>query len=145
MGFSQIRPNPTISSEKKKAYFRKNPVFGGIFQFPAKFSSFRQEFSVSGENSRFRRRFFFRSRCFFNSGTRSDPTDANHYRKPNRPIFPAVGFGLLCPSTRRRRVESGLGRKPTRPDPWTALAVALIALSRGHVHINGIRVLTVGI
>ena len=38
-----------------------------------------------------------------------------------RPIFPAVGFGLLRPSTRRRRVESGLGRKPTRPDPWTAL------------------------
>ena len=44
-----------------------------------------------------------------------------------------VDFELLRPSTRRRRAEFGLGRKPTRaefelgrkptrPDPWTALA-----------------------
>ena len=53
MGFSQFRPNPTISSEKKKAYFRKNPVFGGnfpvsgeIFQFPARIFSFRRKFQI---------------------------------------------------------------------------------------------------
>ena len=121
MGFSQFRPNPTISSEKKKHISEKIQFSAGIFQFPANFSSFRQEFSVSGENSRFRHAFSSDLDAFFNSGTRSDPTDANHDRKPNRPTFPAVGFGLLRPSTRRRRVESGLGRKPTRPDPWTAL------------------------
>ena len=108
MGFSQIRPNPTISSEKKKHISEKIQFSAGIFQFPAKIPDSGDDFSSDLD-------------AFFNSGTRSDPTDANHYRKPNRPIFPAVGFGLLRPSTRRRRVESGLGRKPTRPDPWTAL------------------------
>ena len=119
MGFSQIRPNPKISSEKKKAYFRKNPAFGEnfpvsgeIFQFSAKVPDSGDAFSSDFD-------------AFFNSGNRSDPTDANHHRKPNRSIFPAVGFGLLRPSTRCRRVDSGLGRKPTRPDPWTALLAAM--------------------
>ena len=47
VGFSQIRPNPTISSKKKNADFRKNPVSGKnfsisgeIFQIPARISNF---------------------------------------------------------------------------------------------------------
>ena len=122
MGFSQIRPNPTISSGKKKAYFRNKS------SFRREFSSFWPNFPVSGKNFQFPAKipdsgvaFSSDFDAFFNSSNRSDPTCANHHRKPNRSIFPAVGFGLLCPSTQRRRVESGLGRKPTRPDPWTAL------------------------
>ena len=117
VGFSQIQPNPTICSEKKNAYFRKNlvfgenfPVFGEIFQIPTRISSFRQKFQILAT-------LFSNFDAFLNSNNRSDPTDANQHRKPNRPIFLAVGFGLLCPSTRRRRVESGMGRKPTRLDP----------------------------
>ena len=68
--------------------------------------------------------------AFFNSGNRSDSTDANHHRKPNQPIFPTVGFKLLCPFTRRRQVESGLGRKPTRPDPWTTLVMIALKIVR---------------
>ena len=116
MGFSQIRPNPTISSEKKKCIFKKKS------SFRQEFSSSRQEFPIPRENSRFRRRFFSNFDAFFNSRNRSDPTNANHHRKPNRPIFPTVGFGLLHPSTRRWWIESGLGRKPTRPDPWIVLS-----------------------
>ena len=78
---------------KKKAYFRKNPVFGENFpvfgknfQFLAKIPDSDDAFSSDFD-------------AFFNSGNRSDPTDANHHRKPNRPIFPVVGFGLLRPST----------------------------------------------
>ena len=39
VGFSQIRPNPTISSEKKKHISEK-------IQFPATFSSFRRKFQI---------------------------------------------------------------------------------------------------
>ena len=113
MGFSQIQPNPKISSEKKKKHIsEKIQLSARIFQFPTKVPDSGDAFSSDFD-------------AFFNSGNRSDPTDANHHRKPNRPIFPAVGFGLLRSSTRRRRVESGLGRKPTRPDPWTALLAAM--------------------
>ena len=124
------RPNPTISSEKKKKHISEKIQFSaGIFQFPAKFSSFRRNFQFPAKIPDSGDAFSSDLDAFFNSGTRSDPTDANHDRKPNRPIFPAVGFGLLRPSTRRRRVESRLGRKPTRPDPWTALIERLIYLS----------------
>ena len=49
VGFSQIRPNPTISSEKKNADFKKNPVSG-------------ENFPDSGEA------FFSNFDAFFNSG-----------------------------------------------------------------------------
>ena len=70
VGFSQIWPNPTISSEKKMHISEKIQFSIRIFQFPAKFSSFWQKFPISGENSRFRRRLFFlfiyfRFRCLF--------------------------------------------------------------------------------
>ena len=107
---------------KKNAYFRKNPVSsknfsisGEIFQIPARISNFWRKFQIPAML------FFQISMPFFNFGNRSNPTDANHHRKPNRPIFPTVGFELLRPSTRCRRVESELGQKPTWPNPWTAL------------------------
>ena len=55
--FSQIQPNPTISSEKMHIS-EKIQFSVRIFQFPAKFSRFLQEFPVFGKNSRFQRRFF---------------------------------------------------------------------------------------
>ena len=129
MGFSQIRPNPTISSKKKMHISEKKS------SFRREFSSFRRNFPISGKNFQFLAKipdsgdaFFSYFDAFFNSDNRSDQTNANHHRKPNRPIFPAVGFGLLRPFTRRRRVESGFGRKPTRPDLWTTLIVVTCEL-----------------
>ena len=59
------RSSQTQQFLAKNAYFRKNlvfgenfPVSGKIFQFPAKFSRFLQEFPVFDKNSRFWRRFF---------------------------------------------------------------------------------------
>ena len=50
-----------------------------------------------------------------------------HHSNP-KPIQPSDAdgqFRVLPSSTRRRRVWSGLGLKPTRPDPWTALTFAM--------------------
>ena len=81
------------------------PDFGMIFQIPTIFFRFQQPF------------FFFLLQQL------TEPTDTHPHPKPTRPIFLAVGFGFLCPSTRRWRVEFGLGPKPTRPDLWIALTV----------------------
>ena len=43
--------------------------------------------------------------------------------KPTRPSDAGGRFQVPSPSTRRRRVGSRLGPKPTRPDPWTALHI----------------------
>ena len=104
---------------KKDAYFRKNPVFGE--NFPDSGKNF--QFPAKVPNSGYTFFFFPDFNAFFNSCNRSDPTDANHHKKPNRPIFPAVSFVLLRPSTRRWQVESGwvenrLG--PTRGQPYSS-------------------------
>ena len=120
MGFSQIWPNPTISSEKKK-----RSIFQKKSSFRREFSSFRRNFPISGKNFQFPAKILdsgdaFSSDfdAFFNSGNRSNPTDANHHRKPNRPIFPAVGFGLLRPSTRPPDANgSSPGWVENRPGP----------------------------
>ena len=45
--------------------------------------------------------------------------------KPIQPSDADSRFRFLPSFTRRRRVESGLGLKSTRPDPWTALTFAM--------------------
>ena len=76
-----------------------------VLQIPANFLKILATFAVSG-NSLHR---------------------LEHHSNP-KPIQPSDAdgqFRVLPSSTRRRRVWSGLGLKPTWPDPWTALTFAM--------------------
>ena len=70
---------------------------------------------------RFRRIFWRVRRCLQDPATLSiDRIDPNP--KPTWPSDIGGWFRVPPPSTRCRQVGSGLGPKPTWPDPWTALA-----------------------
>ena len=115
-----IGKNFPVSSENfqfpaRISRFRQRFFFRFRSSFRQEFSSFRWEFPVSGENSRSRRRFFFRFRCLFNSGNRSDQTDANHHRKPNQPFFRRSVSGYSAPPPDAGR--SSPGWVDNRPGP----------------------------
>ena len=61
--------------------------------------------------------------------TPTEPTEHHPNPKPTRPSDAGGRFRVPPPSTRRRRIGSGLGPKPTRPDPWTALPFTLSPFS----------------
>ena len=58
--------------------------------------------------------------------TPTEPTEHHPNPKPTRPSDAGGRFRVPPPSTRRRRIGSGLGPKPTRPDPWTALIIIIL-------------------
>ena len=61
-----------------------------------------------------------------------EPTEHYPNPKPTQLIDAGGRFRAPQPSTRRRRVGFGLGRKPTRPDPWTALAQTWTKVWQGY-------------
>ena len=95
--------------EKKNAYFKKNPVFSEnfpisdeIFQILTRISSFRQKFQIPVT-------LFSNFDAFFNSGNRSDLTDANHRRTCRFWVTPPLH------PTPAGRVLVGLKTDPARP------------------------------
>ena len=102
LDLAKSRPNPAKSQQ---FLAKKMQISRG------KKSSFRWYFPVSSDS------FFPDFVAFFNSDNWLGPTNTSHHRKPNRPIFLTVDFGLLYPSTWCWLVESGLGWKPTHGQP----------------------------